>query len=134
MENYQNELTGIKSSLNKLSDDLVSLKEELIRSAKDEGVKVFISKLEIGTDYNRFVKDLEFILSLDLLNLKIESGLPEVLKHTKPKYISRNIIRKSNRTIIEISNRKRFVQLEIETQPPLPEVTKISVFSGDLVY
>lgn len=134
MENYQNKLTGIKSSLNKLSDDLASLKEELIESAKDEGVKVFIDKLEIGTDYNRFVKDLEFILSLDLLNLKIESGLPEVLKHTKPKYISRNIIRKSNRTIIEISNRKRFVQLEIETQPPLPEVTKISVFSGDLVY
>lgn len=134
MENYQNELTGIKSSLNKLSDDLVSLKEELIKSAKDEGVKVFIGKLEIGTDYNRFAKDLEFILSLDLLNLKIESELPEALKHTKPKYISRNIIRRSNRTIIEISNRKRFVQLEIETQPPLPEVTKISVFSGDLVY
>ena len=134
MENYQNKLTGIKSSLNKLSDDLVSLKEELIESAKDEGVKVFIGKLEIGTDYNRFVKDLEFILSLDLLNLKIESELPEVLKYTKPKYISRNIIRRSNRTIIEISNRKRFAQLEIETQPPLPEVTKISVFSGDLVY
>lgn len=134
MENYQNKLTGIKSSLNKLSDDLVSLKEELIKSAKDEGVKVFIDKLEIGTDYNRFVKDLEFILSLDLLNLKIESELPKALNHTKPKYISRNIIRKSNRTIIEISNRKRFVQLEIETQPPLPEVTKISVFSGDLVY
>lgn len=134
MENYQNKLTGIKSSLNKLSDDLVSLKEELIESAKDEGVKVFIGKLEIGTDYNRFVKDLEFILSLDLLNLKIESELPEALKYTKPKYISRNIIRRSNRTIIEISNRKRFVQLEIETQPPLSEVTKISVFSGDLVY
>ena len=134
MENYQNKLTGIKSSLNKLSDDLVSLKEELIKSAKDEGVKVFIDKLEIGTDYNRFVKDLEFILSLDLLNLKIESELPNAFNHTKPKYISRNIIRKSNRTIIEISNRKRFVQLEIETQPPLPEVTKISVFSGDLVY
>lgn len=134
MENYQNKLTGIKSSLNKLSDDLVSLKEELIKSAKDEGVKVFIGKLEIGTDYNRFAKDLEFILSLDLLNLKIESELPNALNHTKPKYISHNIIRKSNRTIIEISNRKRFVQLEIETQPPLPEVTKISVFSGDLVY
>lgn len=134
MENYQNKLTGIKSSLNKLSDDLVSLKEELIKSAKDEGVKVFISKLEIGTDYNRFAKDLEFILSLDLLNLKIGSELPEALKHTKPKYISRNIIRKSNCTIIEISNRKRFVQLEIETQPPLSEVTKITVFSGDLVY
>lgn len=134
MENYQNELTGIKKFLNKLSDDLVSLKEELIKSAKDEGVKVFISKLEIGTDYNRFAKDLEFILSLDLLNLKIESELPEALKHTKPIYISRNIIRRSNRTIIEISNRKRFVQLEIETQPPLSEITKISVFSGDLVY
>lgn len=134
MENYQNKLTGIKSSLNKLSDDLVSLKEELIKSAKDEGVKVFIGKLEIGTDYNRFVKDLEFIISLDLLNLKIESEVPNALNHTKPKYICRNIIRKSNRTIIEISNRKRFVQLEIETQPPLPEVTKISVFSGDLVY
>lgn len=134
MENYQNKLTGIKSSLNKLSDDLISLKEELIKSAKDEGVKVFIDKLEIGTDYNRFVKDLEFILSLDLLNLKIESELSEALKHTKPKYISRNIIRRSNRTIIEISNRKRFAQLEIETQPPLSEVTKISVFSGDLVY
>lgn len=113
---------------------MISLKEELIKSAKDEGVKVFISKLEIGTDYNRFVKDLEFILSLDLLNLKIEGELPNALNHTKPKYIPRNIIRKSNRTIIEISNRKRFVQLEIETQPPLPEVTKISVFSGDLVY
>lgn len=134
MENYQNKLTEIKSSLNKLSDDLVSLKEELIKSAKDEGVKVFIDKLEIGTDYNRFVKDLEFILSLDLLNLKIGGELPEVLKYTKPKYISRNIIRRSNRTIIEISNRKRFAQLEIETQPPLSEVTKISVFSGDLVY
>ena len=134
MENYQNKLTGIKSSLNKLSDDLVSLKEELIKSAKDEGVKVFIGKLEIGTDYNRFVKDLEFILSLDLLNLKIESELPEALKHTTPKYISSNIIRRSSRTIIEISNRKRFVQLEIETQSPLSEVTKISVFSGDLVY
>lgn len=134
MENYQNKLTEIKSSLNKLSDDLVSLKEELIKSAKDEGVKVFIGKLEIGTDYNRFVKDLEFILSLDLLNLKIGGELPEALKHTKPKYISRNIIRRSNRTIIEISNRKRFVQLEIETQPPLSEITKISVFSGDLVY
>jgi hypothetical protein len=134
MENYQNKLTEIKSSLNKLSDDLVNLKEELIKSAKDEGVKVFISKLEIGTDYNRFAKDLEFILSLDLLNLKIEGELPNALNHTKPKYISRNIIRRSNRTIIEISNRKRFVQLEIETQPPLPEVTKISVFSGDLVY
>ena len=53
MENYQNKLTGIKSSLNKLSDDLVNLKEELIKSAKDEGVKIFIGKLEIGTDYNR---------------------------------------------------------------------------------
>ena len=79
MENYQNELTGIKSSLNKLSDDLVSLKEELIKSAKDEGVKVFIGKLEIGTDYNRFVKDLEFILSLDLLNLKIGGSYLKLL-------------------------------------------------------
>lgn len=77
MENYQNKLEEIKKTLNnKIPKYLKDYKDELEMAAKDTAVKKFISALDFRNDPDELIKDLDFILSLDLLNLEIGSKLP----------------------------------------------------------